>query len=34
MQRIMSIFGTQNGRKGAVFGQEKIFKHTLKLLLF
>jgi serine protease len=33
MQRIMSIFGTKDGRKEAILGQGKIFKHTLILLL-
>ncbi len=29
MQRIMSIFVTKKGRKGAIWGQRKFFKHTL-----
>jgi hypothetical protein len=31
MQRIMSILATQDGRKGAILDQAKIFKHTLKV---
>jgi menaquinone-9 beta-reductase len=30
MQRIMSIFVTKDGQKGAILGQAKIFKHTLE----
>jgi hypothetical protein len=33
MQRIMSIFPTKDGRKKAIIGQSKIFKHTLSMLL-
>jgi hypothetical protein len=33
MQRIMSIFVTQHGRKGAILGQSKIFKHALSELI-
>jgi hypothetical protein len=33
MQRIMSIFVTQDSRKGAILVQAEIFKHTLYTII-